>query len=787
MARNRQAVATSGGQGDLIAPGTTLVQPKFPGEGNVAAITPDTPRKDGPYPSELTDIAQRLGTLAQEQVTAKSVIETRMLEDVRAFHGVYDAKDIASWRAAGQSYAYVKATRAKTLALEARLFDLIHPTDDRNWGITATPVPRLSAQKQEAELRATTAAAQATQETDPAREQQIVAAGNDEAERALVVEEAIASVSQAAEAMQDEMDDQLVESRYPSESRLAIHDMCMLGTGIIKGPMTKQQTRGRWLPDDANVYQLQQQEDDRPLIKRVDPWSFFPDMSAACIEEAEFTFERYLWTRSDLRRMVATHGFDPEAVRELLRERGSREIVATGPSIANLVSLRSITEDVTGTIKNRFIGWEYHGPLECAEVAQIMRSMGREEEAEQYLIEDDPLKEHRVIVWFCDNTILKLAPEYPLDSGETLYSVVNLERAEGSMFGYGVPRVMRDSQDSLNSAWRVALDNAALSVGPQAMIDKTAIAPADGDWTMRPKKIWHRLKAALQSEAKPVEFFNVPNNMAELKTLIELCTIFIDMETGIPQPQQGEQGAHTTQTVGGMAILQNAANIIFRRIVKNVDDQMITPTMRRLYDWNMQFNPRDDIKGDMEVDARGTSVLLLKEVQATNLMVIIGQLWKDPEIRMMLKGFPLVEKLFQTMMIKPAEVMIEEKKYDKLLQDMAAKPPPPNPAQIQAEARIKAAQIQAEASSVNANTGLQVAQLRERTAMLELAISGDISMEELKTRLAETKLKTDSSERQMITEAAIERQAAEEARAAGDEPTGSGGSFSMGDGDGTEK
>ncbi len=772
--------------GNGLPEGAAVIQPAIAGVATTMAVRIASEKPEEGYDPKLTEIASRLGKLAQEQVTAKSSVETRWLNSVRAYHGIYNSDLKTGWETAGQSTAYVKATRAKTVALEARLVDLIFPTDDRNWGIEATPVPKLGAEKQEAELRANNAAIQATQaeqDGDLATRDKIVAAGNDQASRAQAANAALAQVENAAKAMQEEMDDQLIESHYPSESRKAIHDACQLGTGILKGPVVNDAARGRWLPGPDGTFALEPHQDKRPKYRHTDPWSFFPDMSASCIGEAEFTFERYLWTRSDLRKMVKSHNFEPDAVRELLRDERSRP--STSPSLSNLVSLRSLTGDGQtqggGSINNRYIGWEYHGPLNCDEIVLILNSVGEVDAAKEYAERDDPLEEHRVVVYFCDDVILKISPEYPLDSGETLYSLFNIEDAEGTMFGYGVPYIMGDSQDALNAAWRMALDNGALSVGPQAMIDKTAIEPANGNWRFEAKKIWYAVKAAVTPTSKPIEFFNVPNNMSELEKIIQLATVFIDMETGIPQPQQGEQGAHTTNTVGGMAILQNAANIIFRRVVKNYDDQMITPSMRRLYDWNMQFNARTDIKGDMQIDARGTSVLLLKEVQATNLLMIVTNLMANPNIAMMLKPYPAVQKLFQSMMIKPNDVMVTQDEYDMALKAQMEAPPPPSPAEISAQARIQSATIMADVARIRDETSLMIAQLRERTAMLELAEKGDLTLEELRTHLATEGLKQEGKERMMLAEAAMEKRNAAEARERGEQPQGSGGYFSAGD------
>lgn len=744
---------------------------------------------NAPYDNKLSEIADALETQANKQVTLRLPVEERWLRAIRIYHGKYDDQFLKGLKDAGQSTAYIKVARAKTVALEARLYDLMFPTDDRNWDISATPVPRLADEVKQAEARAENAAAAANQAEAAGQDSaQIVAAGQDEADRANAAKDEIAKCEQAVKAMREEMDDQLTECKWPAQTRDSIHDFCLLGPAIQKGPMVNEKTRGTWMPVNRpgnpvegaqpHDYELKQTEDVRPMIRRVNPWNFFPDMSAATIDECEFFFERYLWTKTQLRKMVKTHGFDPAAVRELLRgDRGKRTVARS--NLSNLILLRSLTDDSTGQIAGRFVGWEYHGPLECDQVCTILRAMGREEEAIAYEKNYDPLTEQRVIVHFCEGVVLKISPLWPLDSGDALYSMANCEEAEGQLFGYGVPTILEDGQDSLNAAWRMALDNGALSVGPQALIAKDEIQPSDGDWTFRAKKIWWRVKAAVAHAPQSIQFFDIPNNMEEIAMIINLAIQFIDLESGIPQPQAGEE-AKSTPTVGGMAILQSNTNIIFRRIVKNLDDGLIAPSIRRLYDWNMQFSTKPEIKGDMQVDARGTSVLLVKEIQAQNLMLVVTQLMANPTFSAMIKAYPTIQKLFQAMMIKPSEVMITEDEYTKYLDNLAKQPPPKQPQEIAAEARIEAAKIMAQVQQQKSETDQLVEELRQRTAMIELAAKGEISMEELRTQLAKTTLDHQHKERMLMAEASIDRDNAEDARKHGEEPGGSGGSVNAG-------
>lgn len=779
---------------NILASSTALTAPILAGAPSLPAFVIGAESQTGEKIDLLEKarmIVGRLATLAKEQVVAKSHVEERWLLNIRDYHGRYSATERKAMEDAKQSRVFVKLTRAKTTTLEARLFDMIFPTDDRNWGIEATPVPKLSKELKEAQRNAQGAAEAATQAEaagDLEQAKKIAAEGDDQAARVSAAEEAIEQVTQAADAMQEEMDDQLVECQYPQESRKMIGDACKLGSGILKGPVVNEGGSGRWLPmvDEAGKpvkgqYVLEFKEDPRPVIKRVNPWHFFPDMSATCIEEAEFTFERYLWTKKDLRKMVKTHGFDPDAVRRLIVDGGTKARLSS-TDVQYLIKVREASGegDTSEGIKGRLVGWEYHGPLEREEISCLLRATGQEEEALAFDQRDDPLDEMNVICFFCEDELLKIAPEYPLDSGETLYSVFNIEDSEASIFGYGIPEIMNGSATAINSTWRAALDNNALSVGPQSIIDKEQIVPADGSWAMTPRKVWLRTKSAQPNTAPPIEFFNITNNMAEISSIIKIALEFIDMETGMSQPLQGEQG-NTTQTVGGMAILQNASNIIFRRIVKNYDDGAITPTMRRLYHWNMQFNKREDIKGDMNVDARGTSVLLMKEIQAQNLMFVVQQLLVNPTTAPMLKPYENVMKLFQSMMISPDEVMETKDKWQENVAAAAeAASQQPDPITIQAQSRIKAAEIMAASREMSDGIAFEIAQMKERTGMLELVQSGDLTLEGYRTEVAKMEMKNQSEERRLAVEVGVETKMAEEARARGEEPTGSGGSISAG-------
>ncbi len=706
-------------------------------------------------------IVSRLTGLVQEQKAAKQSIERRWLEDLKLFYGLYDPVFLKDRFDKRLSSAFVKLTRNKTNGWEARLADLLFPTDDRNWGIKPTPIPKLEAAAQQA-AEAAMSKVQKANETadngDPVAAEQIAAEADLDAQRARATHEQMRVAKERCGRMQETIEDQLTESNYQAQCRDVLRDGCRIGTGVLKGPLTANRLRSEWREGDGG-FVLEQDPDKRPEFRWVDPWHFFPDMSARRIEESEFTFERSLPTRKDLRRYARKFGFNPRAVSRLLKE-GPNDLASA--DITNLRELRAISED-SEPIKNRYEMWEFNGPLECSEIVSLLRAVGDEAGAEQYEKREDPFEEHRVIIFFIGEEVLKIAPEYPLDSGDSLYSVWNFEPSETSMFGYGVPNACADSQRMINGAWRMMSDNSSLSVGPQIVVDKLAVTPDDGNYDLRAMKVWYT-NGPQASNAPPFQVFNIPNNQQQLAGIIELGKAFMDEETSLPLIAQGEQGA-ATQTMNGMSMLFNSANVVFRRVVKSFDDDLTTPTIRRAYDWNMQFNPDDNIKGDMQVDARGTSVLLVKEIQSQNLLNIVTNWTVHPVLGAYVKVRPTMEQALQTMMIPPDEILFSQEEAERRQAEAAkANQPPPEDAPPPPEDNsLQIAQIEADSR-------LHVAEMNRDIKIMEMSENTKVSIEDIQAKLEGKRIDAQSRERMKAADIGVERQRAEDARVRGVEP-----------------
>jgi hypothetical protein len=119
----------------------------------VAAVVSLDPRRGADVVTTPVALRERVGFLIQglakeadKRVGQRLHVEARWTEDLEQYHGVYDSKtrgELAKGKGA-RSQLFIGATRSKTNALEARIADMLFPTDEKNWGMGPTPVPELA-------------------------------------------------------------------------------------------------------------------------------------------------------------------------------------------------------------------------------------------------------------------------------------------------------------------------------------------------------------------------------------------------------------------------------------------------------------------------------------------------------------------------------------------------------------------------------------------------------------------------------------------------------------------
>lgn len=534
----------------------------------------------------------RLSQLARDQVNLRQATEERWYQDVRQFNGQYDPGTFdvdESGEMPFGSRVFVPLTRRLVNLCEARLFDMLFQAGERNFVLKPTPVPDID---QAGEL------AEQLPGDQPLNtpEGPIQAGSIQQAIKALVEE-----AQRRSDAMQREIDDQLAECKYSIHARNAIHDAVLLGTGVLKGPFALYKTAKRW-EQGAQGYALKMERRPVPVTVRVDPWNFFPDMSATTVDECEFAFERHFLTKKQVAELKNMEDVDLDALREIL---GAEPAIQANNHRERLRAING----ANGAPDKRYEVWEYHGPL----TADDLRDCGCE------VGEEDPLEQYTGIVWFCEGVVLKAALN-PLDTGSLPFRVFTWQKDETNIFGYGLPYEVRDQQVSANSSFRAMLDNMGLCVKPQVAIDDTKAEPVNGRYDLEPGKFW-RIKSGRLDDA--LQFKEIESRMEELQNIFVASKQLIEEVGTLPAFMAGQDAPAPMQSATQASISWTAANLWVRRCVRNWDDDVVTPLIGDYYDWNMQHSPKEEIKGDSQIQALGIAALVELEGQAQKMQQFI--------------------------------------------------------------------------------------------------------------------------------------------------------------------
>jgi hypothetical protein len=595
-----------------------------------------------------------------------------------------------------RSRVVINIVRPKVDQAVARMCEILFPVDDRNWGIRPTPMPEL------AEMTGSDAMT-----VDPATGQPTGFTARQEADAIMQ------AAKEAAEAMERAIDDKLSECRYNGESRKIIEDYTRLGTGIMYGPFPARQTSKVWLPRGDGTQTFQVNEAIVPASQRLDPWDVFFDPSCGNDHQAGrgFFFRRMV-NRKQLRKLVGLPGYDEEAIREVLRTAPMRVRVAEGRVLRD-----SLDEDA-------YEMWTYHGEIEPDEMEMLSsRTL-------------DPLTDVDFGVLVIVNDKVVGAMESWVVDGTLPVDVCCWRKADDSPFGYGLPDELEHQQRVVNAAWRQVMDNGRTSLGGQIVIKKGMIIPQNGSYEITPNKVW-LAKDELDDVRAAMTVFEFNSHLEELLAIANTAMQVSDMETGMPQLMGGEKGS-APETVGGMVMLYNNANSVLRQRVKIYDDTITRPHIGRYYDWMMANDPDPAIKGDFEVDARGSTALIERDIQ-NQALLNLAAITNNPRYIPHLREREELKAILKAFKVNPDELMKPE---DQVKQEMSQQQPAQDPKIVSAQMNLQAKQME----------------LQDRQAQREFEGQRNAAEQELKRQSIQYNAQREQAEFEIaMTEAGIDR------------------------------
>lgn len=587
---------------------------------------------------KLALLASKLVKEFQEDQRGREPWEQLWLERYRLYVGEYEA-DIKARFDKDSCKLFMNICRVKVDTIVSRLMEILFPqAGDRNWSIEPTPEPVLEPAMM-------------------ALVEEIRHANGDAAANAFLQDAA----KQRAEAMSKVIADQLAESPdhvgYRATIREMVVDGAVYGMGIHKGPLVDERTRRIWkaklITETDGSGQTVEREawvldkspvERRPYYRRVSPWNFWWDQSAdRRVGDCRRVWEAYRMVYGEVLELAERSGFLSDVIKDYLKEK--RDGDATEYSFES--EMRSINGNTPEPqIKGRWRVLERYGWLRGDELQECGVDLGKDSLTADYFCN----------IWMLGGKIIK-AVRAPIRGVEYPYQIFPMFRDDSSLCGHGVTGIYRDAQRGTNAVARAMMDNARMSLGPIVGINKFAL-----DQTQGPGDVRGGMKLMFENAedmSKAIAFWQAASHTNDY---LALAKYFGDMgdELTVPRWVHGDGNvSDAAKTLGGLSMLMNAMSVNLAEMVKIFDDEVTSPFVTSLYHWNMDFNPRPDIRGDFSVVARGATALVARDVQSQRLIQFMTMCASNPQFAPMVDVNKGLRQVATSMQI-PADIVYDQ-------------------------------------------------------------------------------------------------------------------------------
>lgn len=436
-----------------------------------------------------------------------------------------------------------------------------------------------------------------------------------------------------ARRMEKVIHDRLEESHARTEMRKTIFEMCLLGTGVMKGPFNVNKELPKWEEDEFGDRRYAPEFVKTNKTSMVSVWNVYPDPNAISYESMEWLIERHRMNNNQLRALKNRPHFNANAIDRLLVKPGNW----VRQSYENVLDESNFSE----AEERLYEVLEFWGYMDRAKLEKF--NLDIDEMVEDYV---------QVNVWVSGNEVLRVVIN-PFIPQRIPYYIVPYEVDPYSIWGTGVPESMEDSQAMMNGFARLAVDNLALAGNLVFDVDDSMLIPGQ-DMTIEPGKIFRRQAGGAGQAIHGISF---PNTAPENMMMFDRFRQLADESTGIPSFAHGQMGVMSpTRTASGMSMLLSNASLNIKTVIRNIDDYLLKPLGEAHFRWEMQFNPDVDIKGDLEVKALGSSSLQNKEIRSQRLNTFL-QLSMNPMVAPLIKLPYIVREIAISMDMDPNEIL----------------------------------------------------------------------------------------------------------------------------------
>lgn len=557
---------------------------------------------------------------------AKIDVEKSMLRAKRALRGEYDPDVLATLKSQGSSEIYMMLFASKARQAKALLGDVLLGTgEDKPWSLRPTPSPSLPPEITDTILRGVQElvlqAEQGPAPMDMESVRQVLRDAKNRAE-AMLNEEAKVRCARA----ERKLDDMLSEGGFIEALDQFLDDLCVYQTAFMKGPVVRRRGKLSWQPSPDGGHTPQVTVTAQPHWERVDAMDIYPAPWARSVNDA-FLIERHRLSVQSLNELIGVEGYSEDAIRQVIDNYGIgglREWLASD-------SERAAAEGMSTT--------HSYSSSDLIDALQYWGTATGKQLLEWGLAKDqvpDEAAVYQVEAWLIGSWVIKAAINAdPL--ARRPYFAHSFKRVPGAVWGLSLYDTMADCQDMCNGAARALSNNMGISSGPQVWINVDRLPAGEKIEELYPWKITQTTSDPMGSSSAPMGFFQPGSNAAELMGVFEKFSTLADEYTGIPRYMTGDGNVGGAgRTASGMSMMVGNAGKTIKSTVSGIDLNVLGPAVSRGYEFLMRYDQDPDIKGDLQVMARGALALITKDAAQIRRNEFLALALQSPVVQEMI-------------------------------------------------------------------------------------------------------------------------------------------------------
>ena len=400
--------------------------------------------------------------------------------------------------------------------------------------------------------------------------------------------------------MSRKMEDQLQEGGWHQAFNEFLDDIVTFPYAVLKGPIKRRRKTLKW-ENGALV----PTEEIRNEWERVDPFMMYWAPWSWSLGDG-YVIERHRLTADDLQALIGVPGYNDDAIRTILNDfatMGMKQWLWTDASKAQAEGKYVTEAIISGDLVDALQLWDSVKGSLLLEWGLTAKEI------------PDPALSYPCEVWLIGSVVIRAVLNYdPL--GRTPYYLTSYENLPGSVDGKGVTDLCRDSQNMVNASARALANNMGISSGPQVGVNISRLPAGEDITDMHPWKIWQFQASDYGDNSPPISFFQPNSNANELMAVFEKFSARADEDTMIPRYMTGENTPGAGRTSSGLSMLISNAGKGIKQVISNIDKNVITPAIERLYQDNLRYSDDPDLIGDVNIVATGASSLVIKESEA---------------------------------------------------------------------------------------------------------------------------------------------------------------------------